>query len=130
MIHQSALDSGFRRNDGVRRKVSSCRDSRIDYGLHYAGLKLENLMNETTSETTGRSNLIWAALLLLMCADSLFWPPTKYFSAAGYLAWSFAFAIKGFNWFESRRWGPAAYKTLTVLAAALLLFSMGRRLLA
>ena len=90
----------------------------------------ENPMNETKPEYYDRSNLIWAALLLLMCLDSLFWPPTKYFSAAGYLAWSLASAIKGFNWFVSRRWGPPAFKALTVMAVVLLLFSMGRRLLA
>jgi len=91
---------------------------------------LENPMTESKAETNSRSNLIWAALLLLMCADSLFWPPFKPYSAIGYLAWSSAFAIKGFQLFESHRWASTVHKLLTVIAVSFLVFSMARRFLA
>jgi hypothetical protein len=86
-------------------------------------------MTNSNKETNGRSYQIWAFVLLFFCIDSLFGPP-KYFSAAAYLAMAFAFSIKGFNLFESRRWGRPAFNTLNVLAFVFLAISIGRRILA
>lgn len=86
-------------------------------------------MTNTKSSTNGHSYKIWAFVLLFFCTDSLIGTP-KYFSAAAYLSVALAFSIKGFNLFESRRWGRPAFNVLNVLAVVFLAVSIGRRVFA
>lgn len=86
-------------------------------------------MTNARSGSNTLSYKIWAFVLIFFCIDSLIGTP-KYFSSAAYLAMAFAFSIKGFDFFESRRWGRPAFNVLNALAVVLLTISIGRRIFA
>jgi len=86
-------------------------------------------MTDVEKSPQNRWYLIWALVFLLFFVDSLFGQP-KYFSAVAYLALASAYSIKGFNYFDSRRWGRPAFNSLNVLALVFMVISIGRRIMA
>jgi len=86
-------------------------------------------MTNAKSESNNHSYKIWAFVLIFFCIDSLTGTP-NYFSSAAYLAMALAFSIKGFDLFESRRWGQPVFNVLNGLAVVSLAISIGRRIFA